>query len=123
MLSTHFLLDIQSGCSPRGSSTKILHAFFASPILAICPAQCLLYFTIPPTTTTTTVDLYKSTFHVMQYHIIFLRSKYFPECCFSLKISDHASYHYKTSGNIFVLYIPIFSIFESRLDDNGLRTE
>jgi hypothetical protein len=42
---------------------------------------------------------------------------------FSLNVSDQVSHPYKTTGEIIILYIPVFTFLDSRREDKSIPTE
>jgi len=124
-----------SGCPfPLGFPLKILYRPLISPILTTWPAPLILLNLITRTILGEEYRSLSSSLCSFLYSFVtasllgpnILLNTLFSNTLslrFSLSVSDQVSHPYKTIGKIIVLYILIFKILDSRLEDKRFCTE
>ena len=134
ILSSHLGLGLTSGVFPSGFHIKTLYRPRLSPIRATCPSHhVLLDFITRTILGEENRSLISSLFSFLQSPVSssllgpnILLSTLFTNTLslrFSLNVSDQVSNPYKTTGKIMVLYIIIFIVFDSKLEDKRFCTD
>jgi hypothetical protein len=121
ILSTHLHLCLPSSVFPSGFSTNNLHAFLFSPFHDICPTHRISLIIL-----IILGNWYKS----WSFHYMSPWSRYAPWPLYSntlisscLDGRDEVSHLYRTTGEIIVLYILIFTLLDSKQEDRKLCIE
>ena len=135
MSSSHLRLDLPSYLFPSGFPIKILYVpLLLSPTLAACPAHpILLDLTAQIVFGEEQRTLCSSLRSFLQSPVILphlgpniLLSNLFSNSlslCSSLNVSDQVPRPYKTTDKVTVLYIVIFILFDSKLEDKEVSIE
>jgi hypothetical protein len=132
ILSTHLCLGLPSDLYPSSFPTNILYEFLFSPISTTCPppwldhsnysyiqwrvkvmSSSLCSFLQPPITS--------SLFNTNIFLITLFSNTH--SLCSSLNVRDQVSHPYRTTSKIIVVYILIFTLLDSRQEDNRFWTE
>ena len=126
MLSSHLRLGLPSGSFLQVSAPRPCMHHSSPPIRATCPAHIILLDLITRISgeqrplSSSLCSFLHSPVHSTFLGPNILLSNLFPNTLSlrsSLNVCDHVSYPYKTTGNIIVLHILIFTFLDSRLED------
>jgi hypothetical protein len=133
ILSSHLILGLPKGLFPVGVPIKVLKALLTSSILAKWPAHLNLLDLITLTILGERYKLWSSSLWSLLYstfasllgpnirlRILFSNTLSLHS---SLKVTDHVSHPYSTTGSIILLYIWIFKFLERSLEDKSVWIE
>ena len=134
ILSTHLRLGLDSGLHLSSFPTKTLYTPLSSLIRATCPAHLILLDFITRTIlgeeyksfTSSLCNLLQSPFTSSLLGPNILLNTLFSNTLSLLNsrnVSDHVSHPYKTTGNIRILYILIFTFLVSNFEHKRFCTE
>ena len=132
ILSSHLRLGLPSGLFSSNFSTQILYMPLLSPIHATCPVSLILNFI----TQRILVEEYRSlsysvcsflhspvTLSILGPNILNTWFSNTLSLHSSLNVSDQVLHPYKITSKIVVLYILIFKVLDSKLEDKIFCTE
>ena len=134
ILSAHLCLGLSSGLLPSGFPTKNLYTPVSSPIRPTCSAHLILLDFITHTILGEECKSFSSSLcNLFHYPVtssllgpnILLNTLFSNTLSFlsPRSVDDQVSHPHKTTGKIIFLYILIFKILDSKLEDNRFCTE